>query len=65
MEHEIWELRRRLAEAEQQLSEERLQTRQTTLLEFLDACHTHLFLGLAIQPNPDPSTKGDPANCRQ
>ncbi|KAJ6149209.1 hypothetical protein N7471_000408 [Penicillium samsonianum] len=77
MEHEISELRRRLAEAEEreiearrQLSEERLQSRQTqqqiqetTLPEFIDACHVHLFLGLAIQPNPDSSTKGDPANA--
>lgn len=77
MEHEISKLRRRLAEAEQreietqrQLSEERLQSRrtqqriqETTLPEFLDACHVHLFLGLGIQPNPDSSTKGDPANA--
>lgn len=41
----------------------RLQTQQTTLPEFLDACHVHLFLGLSIQQDKDSSTKGDPANA--
>ncbi|KAG2421591.1 hypothetical protein HFD88_005566 [Aspergillus terreus] len=64
---EIQELRRRLEE-EQRLREQaedrlRFQTQQTTLPEFLDACHTHLFLGLSIQKNKDSSTKGDPANA--
>lgn len=47
------EAKKREAEAQRQLSEERLQTRNTTLPEFLDACHVHLFLGLAIQPDPN------------
>lgn len=48
--------------AEDQL---RLQTQQMTLPEFLDACHTYLFLGLSIQKNKDSSTKGDPANANR
>ncbi|KAL4887799.1 hypothetical protein BDV59DRAFT_211992 [Aspergillus ambiguus] len=73
---EIQELRRRLEEErrlreeEQRLREQaedhlRLQTQQTTLPEFLDACHAHLFLGLSIQKNKDSLTKGDPANANQ
>ena len=54
------EAERRQIEAEQQL---RLQTQDTTLPEFLDACHMHLFLGLSIQEDKDSSTKGDPANA--
>ncbi|CAI7673775.1 unnamed protein product [Penicillium palitans] len=94
MEHDVSELLRRLAEAEQhsidarqreiearqreveakqreveaqrqlnesQQTEQRIQ--ETTLPEFLDACHVHLFLGLGIQPNPGSTTKGDPANA--
>ncbi|KAL4993231.1 hypothetical protein BDV10DRAFT_179484 [Aspergillus recurvatus] len=64
---EIQELRRRLEEeqgrrrqAEEQL---RRQIQNTTLPEFLDACHSHLFLGLHIQRDRDSSTKGDPANA--
>ncbi|KAJ5203251.1 hypothetical protein N7449_005330 [Penicillium cf. viridicatum] len=57
MEHEISELRRRLAEAEQREIETQRQ------LKFLDACHVHLFLSLGIQLNLDSSTKGDPANA--
>ena len=45
--------------AEEQL---RLQTQATTLPEFLDACHVHLFLSLAVQKYSD-STTGDPANA--
>ncbi|BDD55464.1 hypothetical protein MPDQ_003446 [Monascus purpureus] len=47
-------------QAEEQL---KLQTQETTLPEFLDACHVHLFLGLSIQKDRDSSTKGDPANA--
>src|SRR4051794_18036330 len=47
--------------AEQNLNLERLQTQNTTLPEFLDACHEHLFLGLTIQKDKKSSTKGDPA----
>ncbi|OAA34931.1 Protein kinase-like domain protein [Cordyceps fumosorosea ARSEF 2679] len=49
-------------EAEQQLKR---QTQNTTLLEFLDACHQHLFLGLDVQEDKESSTKGDPANAEQ
>jgi hypothetical protein len=54
------EEQRRREDAEDEL---RLQTQGTTLPEFLDACHEHLFLGLAIQKDKDSSTKGDPANA--
>ncbi|KAJ5584704.1 uncharacterized protein N7459_004504 [Penicillium hispanicum] len=47
-------------QAEYQL---RAQTQETTLPEFLDACHVHLFLGLSIQKDKGSSTKGDPANA--
>ncbi|GFF59791.1 hypothetical protein IFM51744_10050 [Aspergillus udagawae] len=65
----------RLREKEQQLREQaeqsqiqaeeqlKLQTQETTLPEFLDACHVHLFLRLSIQKDRDSSTKGDPANA--
>ncbi|QKX56736.1 uncharacterized protein TRUGW13939_03842 [Talaromyces rugulosus] len=48
---------RRLREAAEQ------QLRDTTLPEFLNACHEHLFLGLAVQPDKTSSTKGSPANA--
>jgi hypothetical protein len=54
------EEQRRREEAEHQL---RLQTQGTTLPEFLNACHEHLFLGLIIQKDKASSTKGDPANA--
>jgi len=38
-------------------------TRRTTLPEFLDACHSHLHLGLSIQSDATQSTRGDPANA--
>jgi hypothetical protein len=38
-------------------------TGKTTLPEFLDACHTHLCLGLSIQPDNTQSTQGDTANA--
>ncbi|KAK2757291.1 hypothetical protein FQN54_004805 [Arachnomyces sp. PD_36] len=71
---EIQDLRRRLEEEkrlreeEQRLREQaedqlRAQTQETTLPEFLDACHAHLFLGLSIQKDKDSSTKGNPANA--
>ena len=67
---ELQELRQRLEEerrlreqAEEQLTHQRAQTQLTTLLEFLDACYVHLFLGLAIQKDGKSSTKGDPANA--
>ncbi|KAL4985840.1 hypothetical protein BDW68DRAFT_164296 [Aspergillus falconensis] len=64
---EIQELRRRLKEEQErrQQAEEQLrrQIQNTTLPEFLDACHSHLFLGLHIQRDRESSTKGDPANA--
>ncbi|EED22749.1 conserved hypothetical protein [Talaromyces stipitatus ATCC 10500] len=57
------EAERRQEVAEQNLRLERLQTQNTTLPEFLTACHEHLFLGLAIQKDKKSSTKGDPANA--
>lgn len=57
------EEQRRREEAEQSLNLERLQTQNTNLPEFLNACHEHLFLGLTIQKDKKSSTKGDPANA--
>uniref|UniRef100_A0A093VMC0 Reticulocyte-binding protein 2 like a n=1 Tax=Talaromyces marneffei PM1 TaxID=1077442 RepID=A0A093VMC0_TALMA len=57
------EEQRRREIAERDLNLEILQTRNTTLPEFLDACHKHLFLGLTIQKDKKSSTKGDPANA--
>ncbi|KFZ23916.1 hypothetical protein V502_01605, partial [Pseudogymnoascus sp. VKM F-4520 (FW-2644)] len=51
----------RLREEERQRYERR--TGKTTLPEFLDACHTHLCLGLTIQPDTTQSTQGDAANA--
>ena len=58
----------RLREQEQRLREEdrhhyERRTGKTTLPEFLDACHTHLYLGLTIQPDSTQSTQGDAANA--
>jgi hypothetical protein len=58
---------RRTQEVERVREEERHQyerkTGKTTLPEFLDACHTHLCLGLTIQPDTTQSTQGDAANA--
>ncbi|KAH1309301.1 hypothetical protein KXW53_002193 [Aspergillus fumigatus] len=74
-EQRLREEEQQLREKEQQLREQaersqiqaeeqlKLQTQETTLPEFLDACHVHLFLGLSIQKDRDSSTKGDPANA--
>ncbi|KAL6232749.1 hypothetical protein BDW75DRAFT_246950 [Aspergillus navahoensis] len=67
-EQRLREKEQRLREKEQQLRQQaeeqlRLQIQNTTLPEFLDACHSHLFLGLDIQRNKDSSTKGNPANA--
>ncbi|KAH8691790.1 hypothetical protein BGW36DRAFT_431041 [Talaromyces proteolyticus] len=53
----------RREKAERNLNLKILQTRNTTLPEFLNACHKHLFLGLTIQKDKKSSTKGDPANA--
>ncbi|KAH8431010.1 uncharacterized protein LDX57_008671 [Aspergillus melleus] len=74
---ELQDLRRRLEEeqrlreeerrlrdqAEEQLRAQMTQIQETTLPEFLDGCHLHLFLGLSIQQDKSSSTKGDPANA--
>lgn len=63
-EQRLREEERRLREqAEDQLRVQTQQTQETTLPEFLNACHVHLFLGLSIQKDKDSSTKGDPANA--
>ncbi|PWY90674.1 hypothetical protein BO70DRAFT_306788 [Aspergillus heteromorphus CBS 117.55] len=71
---ELQELRQRVKE-EQRLREEerrlrqqaeeqlRYQTQNTTLPEFLEACHAHLFLGLHICEDKGSITKGNPANA--
>ncbi|OBT43224.1 hypothetical protein VE00_06404 [Pseudogymnoascus sp. WSF 3629] len=51
----------RLREEDRQRYERR--TGKTTLPEFLDACHSHLCLGLTIQPDTTQSTQGDAANA--
>ncbi|KAI1935734.1 hypothetical protein LOZ57_006872 [Ophidiomyces ophidiicola] len=45
----------------QSLYEEREQKQPTTIFEFLDGCHTHLFRGLTVR-NAKYSTKGDLSN---
>ncbi|KFX95971.1 hypothetical protein V490_03607 [Pseudogymnoascus sp. VKM F-3557] len=61
------EAQRREQEAERLREEDRQRyerrTGKTTLPEFLDACHTHLCLGLTIQPDTTQSTQGDAANA--
>ena len=50
----------RLREEEQRLRKEQLckkRTGKSTLPEFLDACHKHLYLGLTIQPDSTQSTQ--------
>ncbi|KAH8587607.1 hypothetical protein B0O99DRAFT_556325 [Bisporella sp. PMI_857] len=58
---------RREVEAQQLREQERehyeRRTGKTTLPEFLDACHTHLCLGLTIQPDSTQSTQGDATNA--
>ncbi|KAM5438507.1 hypothetical protein MferCBS31731_005084 [Microsporum ferrugineum] len=56
--------RRRVAEQGLQVAERRLeeQIRCSTLPEYLDACHTHLFLGL-VPGHPKGSTKGSANNA--
>jgi hypothetical protein len=58
------EAQRREEEAERLREEDRQRyerrTGKTTLPEFLDACHTHLCLGLTIQPD---TTQVDARRC--
>jgi flagellar biosynthesis GTPase FlhF len=61
------EAQRREQETERLREEDRhryeRRTGKTTLPEFLDACHTHLSLGLTIQPDSTQSTQGDASNA--
>lgn len=63
MTSEIEELRRQLADAQQRLSASQQRLSKTNLPTFLDGLHTHLFLGLEVQPDETQSTRGDPANA--
>ncbi|KAI9781063.1 MAG: hypothetical protein M1839_006340 [Geoglossum umbratile] len=45
--------------AEAEAAELEKLTRLTTLSEFLDLCHTHLFQTIAVQTDPSLSTQGD------
>ncbi|RAH71763.1 uncharacterized protein BO66DRAFT_390609 [Aspergillus aculeatinus CBS 121060] len=55
------EEQRRREQAEERL---RIQPRETTLPEFLDACHVHLFLGLSVQEDPHASNHGQSGERR-
>jgi hypothetical protein len=61
------EAQQREQEAERLREEDRhryeRRTGKTTLPEFLDACHTHLSLGLTIQSDSTQSTQGNAANA--
>ena len=54
--------RRDRQEAEQRAEEIGTRTRKTTLPDFLDACHIHLSLGLAVQ-DATLSNQGNPSNA--
>ena len=60
---EIAENAQREEQHRREIAEDRI--RKTTLPEFLDACHSHLHLGLSIQSDPTQSTQGDPANANK
>lgn len=51
----------RKREEQQRRHEE--QTGKSTLPQFLDACHTQLYLGLAVRKEKTESTQGHPANA--
>ena len=55
--------RREEEQRRREIAENRI--RKTTLPEFLDACHSHLHLGLSIQSDATQSTQGDPANANK
>ncbi|KIX00090.1 uncharacterized protein Z518_10227 [Rhinocladiella mackenziei CBS 650.93] len=64
-EHDISKQRRREEEQHQREEERRRynqRTGNTSLAEFLDACHVHLYQGLAVQHKTQ-STQGTPANA--
>ena len=49
--------------AERAREEAEKETRKTTLSEFLNGCHVHLYSGLTIQTDAALSTRGDPTNA--
>lgn len=51
------EAEQRLHATQQDLHDERKQKQPTTIFEFLDGCHTHLFRGLTVREAKE-STKG-------
>ena len=51
-------------EAERGRQEAEEKTRKTTLPEFLNACHVHLYSGLTVQ-DATMSTRGDPTNANK
>jgi len=57
------EAERAQQEAERARQEAERAVRQTTLPEFLDACHTHLQANLTVQRDSTLSTQGDPSNA--
>ena len=57
-------LRERVALLEQQLQQEKEETRETTLPEYLDLSHEYLSESITIQTNKSLSTKGDPSNAK-
>ncbi|KAF3029606.1 hypothetical protein E8E12_000161 [Didymella heteroderae] len=58
------EEQRRREDAEQAREKAEASTRNTTLPQFLDACHTYLHSNLVVQPDATLSTQGDPANAK-
>ena len=58
------EEQRRREEEQRRREEVEERTRKTTLPEYLDVCHKHLYLSLAIQKDATQSTQGKPANAK-
>src|SRR5690242_19277882 len=56
--------RRRREDAEQAREIAEARTRNTTLPQFLDACHVYLHANLVVQTDATLSTQGEPANAR-
>jgi len=50
-------------EAERAQQEAQRAQSKTTLPEYLDSCHTQLYLGLNVQTDSRQSTQGDPSNA--
>ena len=57
------EEQRRREEAERAQEKAEKKTRKTTLPEFLNGCHVHLYSGLTVQTDATLSTRGDPTNA--